>query len=70
MWMDIYSKPTNMRRYVLFSSNHPKEDCLRNLRFGLVRRIFTIAEEDIIAKNIKTTKVSRVCWQRVVYKGL
>ena len=45
IWMDIYSKPTDSKRYVPFTSNHPR-DCLRNIPFCLARRICAIAEEE------------------------
>ena len=45
IWMDIYNKPTDSKRYVPFTSNHPRS-CLRNIPFCLARRICTIAEEE------------------------
>ena len=50
IWMDIYSKPTDSKRYVPFNSNHPKH-CLKNIPFSLARRICTIVEDESIKKN-------------------
>ena len=44
-WMDIYSKPTDTKRYVPFTSNH-SGSCLRNTQFFLAKRICTIVEEE------------------------
>ena len=38
IWMDIYNKPTDAKRYVPFTSNHPRH-CLINIPFSLARRI-------------------------------
>ena len=38
VFMDIYSMPTDPKRYVSFRSNHPKH-CLKTIPFSLVRRI-------------------------------
>ena len=51
VFMDIYSKPTDSKRYVSFKSNHPKH-CLKNIPFSLARRICMIAEKDSL-KEIK-----------------
>ena len=45
IWMDIYNKPTDSKRYVPFTSNHPRS-CLRNIPFCLARRICAIVEEE------------------------
>ena len=34
IWMDIYNKPTDSKRYVSFTSNHPRH-CLTNIPFSL-----------------------------------
>ena len=39
-WIDIYNKPTNSKRYVPFTSNHPRY-CLTNVPFSLVKIICT-----------------------------
>ena len=51
VFMDIYSKPTDSKRYVSFTSNHPKH-CLKNIPFSLARRICMIAKKDSL-KEIK-----------------
>ena len=38
IFMDIYSKPTDSKRYVSFKSNHSKH-CLRNILFSFAHRI-------------------------------
>ena len=43
--MDICNKPTDSKRYVPFTSNHPRS-CLRNIPFCLARRICAIVEEE------------------------
>ena len=45
IWMDIYNKPTDSKRYVPFTSNHPR-GCLKNILFCLARRICAIFEEE------------------------
>ena len=46
--MDIYSKPADSKRYVLFMLNHPRP-CLTSIPFSLARGICTIVEN----KNVK-----------------
>ena len=56
IWMDIYNKPTDSKRYVPFTSNHPRH-CLTNIPFSLARRICTIVEnENIKEKRFKELK--------------
>ena len=43
--MDLYTKATDTRRYLPFSSAHPKH-CKVNISFCLVRRICTIVENE------------------------
>ena len=45
IWMDIYNKPTESKRYVPFTSNHPRH-CLTNIPFSLARRICIIVESE------------------------
>ena len=45
IWMDIYNKPTDSKRYVPLTSNHPRH-CLTNILFSLARRICTIIENE------------------------
>ena len=60
IWVDIYNKPTDSKRYVPFTSNHPWH-CLRNIPFSLARRIGTIVENE----NIKTiTKIKTLLEQK------
>ena len=49
VFMDIYSKPTDSKRYVSFKWNHPKH-CMKNIPFSLARRICMIAEKDSLKK--------------------
>ena len=56
IWMDIYNKPTDSKRYVQFTSNHPRH-CLTNILFSLARRICTIVEnENVKEKRFKELK--------------
>ena len=56
IWMDIYNKPTDSKRYVSFMSNHPKH-CLTNIPFSLARRICTIVgNEHVKEKRFKELK--------------
>ena len=58
VFMDIYSKPTDSKRYVSFKSNHPKH-CLKNIPFSLARRICMIAEKDSL-KEIKWKELETI----------
>ena len=56
IWMDIFNKQTDSKRYVSFTLNHPWH-CLRNIPFILARRICTIAEnENVKEKRFKEPK--------------
>ena len=56
IWMDIYYNPTDSKRYVPFTSNHPWH-CLTYLPFSLARRICTIVEnENVKEKRFKELK--------------
>ena len=56
IWMDIYNKPTDSKRYVPFTSNHPRH-CLTNILFSLARRTCTIVEnENVKEKRFKELK--------------
>ena len=48
IWMNIYGKPTDVKRYVPFTSDDPWH-CLTNIPFSLARRICTIFKN----KNVK-----------------
>ena len=53
IWMDIYNKPTDSKRYVSFTSNHPRH-CLTNIPFSLARWICTTVEnENVKEKSFK-----------------
>ena len=45
IWMDIYNKPTDSKRYVPFTSNRPRS-CFGNIPFCLARRTCAIVEEE------------------------
>ena len=52
-WMDIFNKPTDSKRYVPFSSHHPRH-CLNKTLLFLSRRICTIVEnENVKEKHFK-----------------
>ena len=54
--MDIYNKPTDSKRYVLFTSNHPRH-CLTNISFSLAKIICTIVKnENLKEKYFKELK--------------
>ena len=55
LWMDIYYKPTDSKRYVPFDSCHP-DHCLKNIPFCLARRICMIVEN----KNKMNEKLEEV----------
>ena len=56
IFMDIYNKQTDSRRYVLSTSNHPWH-CLTNIPFSLARRICTVVEnENVNEKRSKELK--------------
>ena len=57
IWMDIYNKPTDSKRYVPFTSNHP-QSCLRNVPFCLARCICAIVEEETKLKWLSELKTS------------
>ena len=56
IWMDICNKPTDSKRYVIFTSNHPRY-CLTNIPFSVARRICTIVEnQNVKEKRFKELK--------------
>ena len=57
IWMNIYSKPTDAKRYVPCASNYPQR-CLRNIPFCLARRICTIVEDNAKRKRLSELKTS------------
>ena len=53
IWMGIYNKSPDSKRYVPFTSNHPQH-CLTNIPFSLARRICTIVKnENVKEKRFK-----------------
>ena len=63
IWMDIYNKPTDSKRHVPFTSNHPRY-CLTNIPFSLARRICTIVEnEHLKEKRFKELK-NKHCYNK------
>ena len=73
VFMDIYSKPTDSKRYVSFKSNHPKH-CLKNIPFSLARRICMIAEKDslkeIKLKELETLLLEQHYPERIIKAGI
>ena len=56
IWMDIYNKPKNSKRYVPFTLNNPRH-CLTNIPFSLARRMCIIVEnQDVKEKCFKELK--------------
>ena len=50
IWMYIYSKATDSKRYVPFTSNHPQH-CLTTTLFSTARRICTITENENVKRK-------------------
>ena len=58
IWMHIYNKPTDSKRYVSFTSNH-QQSYLRNISFCFATRICTIVrKEDTKLKRLSELKAS------------
>ena len=56
--MDLYHKPIDTQRCLLFTSSHPN-NCKRNIPFCLARRICTIAENNAEKlKNLENLKTN------------
>ena len=53
--MNVYSKPTDSKRYVSYRSNHPKPS-LKNTSFCLARPICMIVEN----KNVRCMKLKEL----------
>ena len=45
VFMEIYSKLMDSKRYVFFKANYPKH-CLQSIPFSLARRVCMITKED------------------------
>ena len=73
IWMGIYSKTIDSKRYLPFYLNHLK-NCLNNISFGLVRRICTIIENSKITKleleELKTLLMSQKYSNKIVKQGI
>ena len=73
VFMEIYSKPTDARRYGSFKSNHPKH-CLKNIPFSLARRICMIVEKDslkeIKLKELETLLLEQHYPERIIKAGI
>ena len=54
-WIDICNKPNDSKRYVPFTSNHPRS-CHRSIPFSLARCICTTVEEE----NTKLKQLSEL----------
>ena len=55
IWMDLYHKPTDTQRCLLYSTIHPKH-CLKDIPFAMARRTCTIVE-NISLKNKHLTEL-------------
>ena len=55
IWTDIYNKPTDSKRYVLFTQKHRLHD-LTNLLFSFAKGICTIVENKVLKKNGSRTE--------------
>ena len=73
VFMDIYSKPTDSKKYVSFKSNHSKH-WLKNIPFSLARRTFMIAEKDslkeIKLKELETLLLEQHYPKRIIKAGI
>jgi len=73
IWMNLYSKPTDSKRYVPYNSNHPKH-CIKNIPFCLARRICAIVEKSNVKSanllELKQLLVSQKYPKKIVQKGI
>ena len=73
IWMNIYSNPTNSKRYVFYFSNHP-ESCLKNIPFCLARRIRMVVENKIVRymklMELRTILKTQIYPKMFVEKGI
>ena len=71
--MNIYSKPTDSKRYVSYLSNHSRP-CLKNIPFCLARRICMIVENKHVRymklKELRTILKTQKYPKMVVEKGI
>ena len=72
VFMDIYSKPTDWKRYVSFKSNHPNH-CFK-IPFSLACRICMITEKDslkeIKLKELETILLEQHYPERIIKAGI
>ena len=73
IFLDIYSKPTDSKRYVSFKSNHPRQ-YLKNIPFSLALGICMIAEKDslkeIKLKKLETLLLEQHYPERIIKAGI
>ena len=73
LWMNVYQKPTDSRRYVPFNSCHPKHT-LSNIPYCLARRICTIVEKDEPKQkelqDLKTCLKTQGYPDKIITKGI
>ena len=62
IWIDLYRKPTDTRRYVPFSSNHQRHS-KKNIPFTLARRTCVIVENNI-AKQKHLEELKETLWKQ------
>ena len=56
IWMDLYHKPTDTQRCLLYSTSHPKH-CLKYIPFVMARRICTMVENNSLKnKHLRELK--------------
>ena len=54
--MDVYHRPTDMKRCLPYSTSHPKH-CFKNIPFVMTRPICTIVENDSLkSKHLRELK--------------
>ena len=77
IWINIYSEPTDSKRYVSYHSNHPKS-CLKNIPFCRARRNCMIVENKNgrymklkeLRTILKTQKYSKMVVEKETEKAL
>ena len=73
VFMDIYSKPTDSKRYVSFRLNHPT-NCFKNIPISRARRICMTAEKNslkgIKPKKLQTLLLEQHYPERIIKAGI
>ena len=73
IWMNLFSKPTDSKRYVPYNLNHPKH-CIKNIPFCLARRICAIVEKSNVRSakllELKKILVTQKCPEKIIQKGI